>query len=384
VADLTAEMLLAGAGQRSGKQISNEAARLGASLTAVSNGAAETAVIEGSGLTSRFAEWVELMSTVLLQPAFPADEFSGLRQRRMLDARLRLTRPATIASDTAQRILYGSHPAAIASPSAESLASLKADMLQSWHHERYTPAKTVVSCIGRVKPAAFQSQIEKLLGGWKAPDANVSLPPNPQPQTSRRIVIVDRPGAAQTELAIGNITFDRRDPDFFPFSVTNSVFGGGIASRLYRILRSEKGYVFNVNSVFLATRFTGFFQVRAGTRTDATADTVAIVLDQLKRLCDEQIPAAELESAKRSVVANYAMGFERPVTILTQSYLRYRYGFSLDYWERYPARMEAITAAEAQTTAQKYMDPSRVLVVAVGDAAKIRGGLEKFGKIDIG
>ena len=137
-----------------------------------------------------------------------------------------------------------------------------------------------------MKPAAFVSQVEKLLGGWKAPDVNTTLPPNPLPQTARRIVLVDRPGAAQTELVIGNLIFDRRDPDLFPFAVANSLFGGNVSSRLFRILRAEKGYVFNVVSVYTATRFPGFFQVRAGARTDATADTVSIVLEQLQRLCD--------------------------------------------------------------------------------------------------
>ena len=90
-----------------------------------------------------------------------------------------------------------------------------------------------------------------------------------------------------------------------------------------------------------------------------------------------------LEAGKRAVIGNFALNLERPGTILNQSYLRYRYGFSLDYWDRWPAKMASVSAAEAQGVAQKYMDPSRVLVVAVGDAAKIRGGLEKFGKVEL-
>jgi zinc protease len=197
-------------------------------------------------------------------------------------------------------------------------------------------------------------------------------------------VLVDRPGAAQTELAIGNVIFDRRDPDLFPFAVMNSVLGGSSGSRLFRILRSEKGYVFNVLSVWGATRFPGFWQVRAGTRTDATADTVAIILEQLRRVCEEPIPAAELEAGKRGVVGNFALNLEQPTQMMNQSYLRYRYGFSADYWERYPARMMAVTAGEAQAVARKYVDPGRALIVAVGDAAKIRAALEKFGRVEAG
>jgi zinc protease len=383
VAELTADMLTEGAGIRSGKQIADEASRLGAVFASAAPNGAETITIDGSGLTSRFDEWLELLSTVVLHPTFPADEFSGMRQRRVVEARVRFTLPNVMAIDTAQRLLFGSHPAAVVSPPPEALAAVTPEIAASWHRERYTPGKTVVPCIGRVKPSAFVSKVEKLLAGWNTPSVNASLPPSPQPVTTRRIALVDRPGAAQTELAIGNLIFDRRDPDWFPFSVGIVGLGGGLSSRLTRILRNEKRYVFNVQSLYTATRFSGFYEVRAGARTDATIETVSIVLEQLKRLGDEPVSPAELDAVKRSIVGQFALNLERPSTILNQSYLRHRYGFSLDYWDRYPAKMMSVTAAEVQAVAQKYMDPNRVLIVAVGDASKIRSGLEKFGKVEL-
>jgi zinc protease len=360
----------------------DEASRLGASISAVASSGAETATVEGSGLSSHATQWTELLTSVVLHPTFPADEFAQVRQRKMVEARMRRTFPNVMAADAAQRILYGSHPAASSGPSPDDLAALKLDSLPAWHRERYTPGKTVISCSGRVRPSAFVAQMEKLLGGWKGADPNVTPPPNPQPQLVRRIILLDRPGAAQTELVIGNLTFDRRDPDWFPMSIVNAVFGNNPGSRLSRILRNEKGYVFTVQSLFGASRFTGAWQVRAGTRTDATGDTVAIILDQLRRLSAEPISGDELDAAKRNVVGSFALSLERPAYVLNNSYLRYRYGFSLDYWERYAPKMMAVTAAEAQAVAQKYMDPEKALIVAVGDASKIRGALEKFGKVE--
>ena len=159
VAELTADMLVEGAAGRSGKQIADEAARLGASIASLASGAAETVTVEGSGLTSHFAEWFALESSVVLHPAFPADEFSIVRQRKTVEARVRLTRPANVAAETAQRTLYASHPAGTTTPSPEALAALNPETLAAWHRERYTPGKTVVSCIGRLKPAAFISQV---------------------------------------------------------------------------------------------------------------------------------------------------------------------------------------------------------------------------------
>jgi len=369
VAKLTAEMLREGAAGRSGKQIVDEAARLGTVL----------GTAKGSGLTSRVFDWIDLLTSLVLHPTFPADEFSGVRQRMLVLARLRVTRPVNVAQDTAT-----------SSPSVRIRPRERLRRPNRWprsrpkcsRRERYTPGNLVVSCIGRVRPAAFASHIEKRLGSWKAPDVNATLPPNPQPATARRIVLIDRPGAAQTELAIGGLLFDRRDPDWFPMLVMNSVFGGGINSRLVRILRYEKGYVFSVQSIATASRFPGVWQVRAATRTDATADSLAIILAQLRRLCDEPIPSAELEAAKRGAVGNFALNLEQPAQVLTQSYLRHRYGFSPDYWERYPAKIMAVTSGEAQVVAQKYLAPDRALIVAVGDATRIRPALEKLGKVE--
>jgi predicted Zn-dependent peptidase len=99
-------------------------------------------------------------------------------------------------------------------------------------------------------------------------------------------------------------------------------------------------------------------------------------------MCEEPIPAAELEAGKRGVVGSFALNLEQPAQVMNHSYLRYRYGFSPDYWERYPAKIMAVTAGEAQAVARKFADPSSALIVAVGDAARIRTGPEKFGKVE--
>jgi zinc protease len=382
VAEFTAEMLTEGGGGRSGKQIADEAARLGATLNSSAPASAEAAFAEGSGLTSRFSEWLDLLTAVVIHPSFPADEFNALRQRWAARNRVRGTLPSNLADDALLPLIYGSHPAALPFPPGAALATLTPEMLAAWHRERYTPAKMVVLCIGRVRTSAFADRMEKLLGGWKPAEANSAPPPPPLPASTRRIVLIDRPGAAQTELAIGGLLMERRDPDFIPMAVLNGVLGGTVSSRLFRILRDQKGYTYNAGSTYGAFRYPGFWRVKAGVRTDATADSVAIILSQLRRLCDEPVPAAELDQSKSNAVGYFALKLEQPFQVISQSYLRYRYGFSADYWERYPAKLNAVNAAEVQAVAQKYLAPDRAHIVAVGDGARIRTALEKLGKVE--
>jgi zinc protease len=382
VAELTADMLREGAGGRSGKQIAEEASRLGATLRTYADSGAETAVAEGAGLASGWQQWFELLSTVVMRPTFAADDFSSVRQRWLVNLAARRSQPGTLAYDALLRLTFGDHPAAFAAPPAEALAALTPEKLAAWHRERYKPANTVVFCIGRVRAAAFRAEAEKVLGSWTGPTVNVVLPPEPQDPPKRRIVLIDRPGAAQTEIGLGGLLFERRDPDFFPYSILNAVLGGGTGSRLFQILREEKGYAYQAATNFSPTRFRGFWQARAGVRTDATADALAIMLAQLRRLCDEPISAAELASAKTAVQGWFALNLEQPQQLIVLSYLRYRYGFSADYWERYPAKLNSVSAAEVQAVAQKYLNPDRAHIVAVGDAARIRPALAKLGTVE--
>jgi zinc protease len=233
-----------------------------------------------------------------------------------------------------------------------------------------------------LKPSAVESRLNDLLGGWKPAAPAVTLPPPPVPASTRRIRILDRPGAPQTELAVANLLCDRRDPDYFGVTIINALLTSGLGSRLYRRLRSEKGYAYGVRGSFAAFRFPGFWRAAAGVRTDTTGDSLSIILEELGRLTNELVPALELEDAKRAVVGRFALTLEDPNNIITNSYLRFRYGFSADYWDRYPAKIAAVTAGEMQAIARKYYDPARVQIFAAGDAAKIRGEIQKFGTVE--
>ncbi len=380
VAALTADMLQEGAAGQSGKQLVEAASQLGATLWSAADPASESAAINGEGLAGRWAEWFELLCGVVRQPTFPADDFQNRRQRWV--AGLQMQRTGSRADQRLQQLVYGKHPAAVTFPTAAELASLTPEMLAAWHRERYTPSNTVIGCIGRVRSSDFRDRVEKLLGSWSGPSVQSALPPPPEPLTARRIVLIDRPEARQTEVAIGGLLFDRRDPDFFPFTLLNGVLGNGFGSRFQRILRREKGYAFSAFSNFVTGRYPGMWRGRATVRGDATAESLDIMLTQLRQLCDQPLAVEELERAKRAAVGGFALTLESPSQLLTNSYLRFRYGFSADYWERYPAKINAVTPAEIQAVAQKYFNPERIQIVLAGDAAHFRGAIEKLGKVE--
>jgi zinc protease len=379
MAAMTAALLTEGAGGRSGKQIVEAASNAGARLVTYADPGDEVAVADGEGLAARWPEWFGLMSGVVQSPAFPADEFQQLRQR--WEAGLRMQRPAVRANRRLLQLVYGKHPAAIGDASGEALASLTPEMLAAWHRERYSPFNTVIACIGKVRPSEFRAKAENLLGAWRSPAVTLTLPPEPAAPASRSIALIDRPGAAQTEIEIGALLFDRRSPDYFPALLLNGVLGNGMSSRFVRILRREKRYAFSASSGFTAGRFAGMWRGRATVRQDSTLDALEIMLGQIRLMCDEPLPADELAQAKRAATGAFALRLEEPREVMGNCYLRFRYGFSKDYWERYPARIEAVTAREIQEAAQKYLNPDRLQIVLSGDVSQWRGALEKLGPV---
>jgi zinc protease len=376
-------MLRHGTQSRSGSQLTAEAAQFGATLSSGTFSNRETATIDGSGLSSHFNGWLTLAADMLMNPVFPGDEFTSWRQRRIADSRIRASRPALVAANRLMALCYGQHPTSrLGDPSADELAALTPEMLADWHRQQYTPRNTVLAIIGRVRASDIASASEKLFGSWKTPESKVQLPPEPQPGGKRHIVLVDRPGAPQTDVYIGGLLFERRSQDYIPLVVLNALFGGGNISRLDFALQKKKVHVLDVISEFGTARSTGYWRVRMTVGTDSTVEAINVVLDELRRLCDQQASATELAEAKASESGHFALDLEQPSLVINYSYQRYRYGFSNDYWERYPAQIDAVAASEVQSVAQKYFRPETAHIVAVGDAAKIRNGLAKLGPIE--
>jgi zinc protease len=381
VAQVTAEMLDQGSKDRSARQISEDAGRLGATVRSGVYVDRESAVLDGSGLSSHFDDWLAVCAGCVAHPSFSSDEFNSLKQRWQVNRHLRMAEADTIAEETILQLIYGTHPAGLGDPAPAEIAALTPEIAADWHRQRYTPRNTVLSVIGRVRGYDVAARAERLLGSWNAPEPRFSLPPDPQPAAQRHIALIGRRGAPQTRLELGNLLIQRADPAYFAMVVLDQVLGHSGESRLQRVLESS-GQALTATSFQETAHYTGYWQITAAVRTELTARALSAILGELRRLCQEPVPPQELEEAKRAVVGRFALTLEHPTTIINYSYQRHRYGFSNDYWESYPARIGAVTAAEVQAVAQKYYDPDRAHIVAVGDDSKIRADLAKLGPID--
>lgn len=383
LAGVTAEMLLEGTKSRASRKVAEEVESLGAHLAASARFGGDAAAINASGLSDNFDEWFALAADVLLHPVFPAEELERLKQRLKTQLRQQRASPSFLSGERFNRAVFGSHPAAVVSSTAEAIDALTPAQLAQWHRDRYAPQNAILGIAGDVRAADVIPKLNRWLAGWRRSEAKESLPAAPAPAKTRKVYLVDRPNSIQTTLVMGNIALDRAHPDYIPMTIMNRILGGGSAARLFLNLREEKGYTYGVYSSFAALRYPGPWRAGGDVRTEVTGGAMKEFFYELRRIREEKVSGRELEDAKRSVVAGFALSLEQPAQLLEFAIARKIYGLPADYWDNYPEKVMAVTADEVQRVARKYLDTETVQIVAVGNAGKIRAELEKYGPVEL-
>jgi predicted Zn-dependent peptidase len=165
--------------------------------------------------------------------------------------------------------------------------------------------------------------------------------------------------------------------------VMNHVIGAGSSGRLFLNLREEKGYTYGVYSDFSALRYPGPWRAVGNMRTEVTEPALVEFFNEIRRIRDEPVPAAELEASKRAIAASFALSLEQPSAPLNFAIVSKRYGLPAGYWDDYPAKIMAVSAADVRRVARKYLNPETMQLVAVGDREKIKAALEKYGPVEV-
>jgi zinc protease len=383
LAGATARLLAEGTKTRTSKQIAEQIDSLGASLSASAGFGSGSTVVAASGLSDTFEQWFALTADVLLHPSFPADELVQYQSRAKSALLQQRAQPGFLANQTMSRALYGTYPAAVVSATPESLDSLTPAMLGDWHDKHYAPQNSILAISGDVHAETLIPKLRQWLAEWPRSKGRVNFSPSPPPANKEKIFLVDRPGSVQITLLMGNLAIDRTNPDYPALVVLNEVLGAGSASRLFLNLREEKGYTYGVYSNLIARKYAGPWTAGGDLRTEVTDGAMTEFLHELNRLRDVKVPDEELEAARRSVVARFALSLESPQQLIGYAITRKAYSFPADYWDKYPAQIVAIKADDVQRVAKKYINPATMQVVAVGDAGKIKTVLEKYGSVEI-
>jgi zinc protease len=383
LAGVTAQMLREGTATRTSKQINEDIDRLGALFLASAPFGDGAASVGASGLSDNFDTWFPLVTDLLLNANFPADELAKLKQRLKVQLVQQRQQPSFLATERFYQAVYGTHPAATVAGSPESIDALTSEKLAQWHRNRYAPQNTLLGITGDVNAQDLIAKLRDWFAKW--PKSDFKVPPTPATSEMKapHVYVVDRPSSVQTTLAMGNIAIARTSPDYPAMVVMDQILGAGAAARLFLNLREAKGYTYGVYSTFDAVKYAGPFRAGGDLRTEVTEGAMSEFWIEFNRMRDEKVPDPELDDARRAVVAGFALSLEHSDQLLNFAEEQKIYNLPADYWEKYPAQISAVTAADVQSVSRKYIVPATMQVVGVGDAKKITPILQKYGPVQV-
>src|SRR5258708_6301525 len=375
LASLTADMLDEGAGPRNALEIADAIDFLGVELSA--RGAVGASYGDLHVPVARLADALPIMADVVARPTFPEAELKRLREERLASLLETQDDPAQLIRAAFPRLVFGpTHR--YGTPSVGTAASLKgittAD-LKAFYAAHYRPGNAVLIVAGDVSAGAIIPTLERTLGGWKGPAA-VKVPPagGAPPLTARHVFLIDKPGAAQSQVRIGWVGVPRSTPDYFALRVLNTILGEAFTSRLNNNLRELHGYAYGASSRFDMRLSAGAFYAAAGVQTDKTSEALKEFFNELTRI-HEPIPAEELEKAKNYLALQLPRSFETTRSMANALAQAFVYDLPADYYTTYGDRVRAVTAADVKRAADKYIQPEKFAVLIVGDRKTIEPGI---------
>jgi zinc protease len=385
LASMTARMLQQGTTTRTAPQIADRAADLGATLN--SGAGTDTTGITTRSLSRNFPAALELLADVALHPSFPQAEVERVRSERLTWIVQERDEPFALASRVLAGALYGprhtyGYPD---SGTTESIKAISRDDLRHFWQQNYFPDDAALVVTGNIKLAVLKPLLEKQFGAWKA-GKPAAAPAVASPETTdAKLILVDRPGAPQTTLVCFSMGLPRSTPDYVPVEVMNTDLGGLFSSRINMNLREAHGYTYGAESFFNYHRAPGPFIVYSDVRTDVTAPSTTEIFNELRRMRETQMTLAELLLSKDSIARSLPGRFERGTEAAGTFAELFTYDLPLDYFSTLTDRINAVTIEQAQAAAQKYIFPDKMIILAVGDRAKIEEDMKKLnlGKVEI-
>jgi zinc protease len=382
LASFTAALMREGTATKTSAQISQQLETMAANVGAGTGMSDETAFVNGSCLTENTDAVLALAADIVLNPSFAEEELARYKTRTKAGLMAQRSSPSFLSVEMVNRVLYGTHPGGRTAPTAEAVDKATRPVLAEFHRTHYVPDHAVIGIVGDVTAADARKKIEAAFGTWKKAGTPTPVVQDPGPLGPATVYVVNRPGSVQTAVAVATQAIARTSADYDTVRLLNEIIGGGPTGRLFLNLREDKGWTYGAYSAISATQFRGDWVARAEVRTDVTEGAVRETLQEIATTRDQLIPDAALQDKKRLLVAGFALSLESPATILNNHIQRWLYKLPMGYWDTYTDRVMAVSAAGLQAAARKYLDPSRLQIVVVGDGKQIGEVMKKFGTVE--
>lgn len=378
LASLAARAITEGTASHDGAALALAAEQLG---TAIDAGADwDGAYVSFTALAPKAEAAMALLADVVTTPAFPGREVERLKAERLSDIAQTEKEPRGLADERFAATVYApdSRFARPLGGTRASVASLDSSACRAHHAARWRRAGSTVIVVGDITGDGAEALVGRALAGWRGTAAVAVSVDDTRTPAGRRVIVVDRPGATQSELRVGHVGVPRTHPAYFPLVLGNAILGGLFNSRLNMNLRERHGYTYGAGSGFDWRRQAGPFVASAAVETAVTEPALREMFAELTQIREAPVSADELDLAQRYLDGVFPLRYETTGAIADALAARVTFGLPEDWFTRYRERVRAVTVAQVQEAMQAHLDPGAWQVVVVGDAATVAPLLERM------
>jgi zinc protease len=377
VATMAASLLDQGTTTKSAEQIADTIDSIGGVLdTAAGSDVTSTSVLV---MKDSFDLGMDLLADVVRRPVFAPEELERQRVQAVSSLHVSMEDPDFIAGAVMNRLIYGFHPYGFPdSGMPETLGRITQDDLREFHRRYFAPNNCILAIVGDVTADEAVAAATRVFGDWARQPIQIPKLVDP-PRPTRRVVIVDKPDSVQTAVRVGQLGVPRKTPDYMDLDQAIRILGGEGSNRLYRVLRAERSLTYSASADMNTMLLAGDFIAETDTRSEATGQVVRLIVDEFGKLLREGAGDAELAGAQAYMTGSFPLTIETPGDIARQVVNVVFYDLSVDELRTYRQRANAVTPDDILRVARTYLQPDRLAIVMVGNAAAFKDQLAKVG-----
>ncbi|MBS2209789.1 insulinase family protein [Carboxylicivirga mesophila] len=373
---IAGDLMGSGTSTRSKAQIDEAVDFIGATLNTSSKG------MYASSLKKHSDELLNLMTDVLYNPSFPAEELEKAQKQMLTGLKSQKDDPKAIASNIKSVLRFGKdHPYGEILTEA-SVEAITVDDLKSYYNTYFRPNVAYLVIVGDISVKEAKKQAKKYFAQWESKEVPTYKYDFPAGFETPKVVVANKDGSTQSTISLSyNVDLKPGHPDAIKARVMNSILGGGsFSARLFQNLREDKAFTYGAYSSLSSDELVGTFNAGANVRTSVTDSAFTEIIYEMERMRTELVDEAGLQMVKNSLTGSFSRSLEDPATVARFALNIEKYNLPADYYETYLEKLNAVSTADIKAMAEKYLTPDNALILAVGDVPNMRASLKKFAK----
>ena len=365
LAGLTNAMLNEGTGTLDAGEIAARFEDLGAQFSSGSYRDMAVVTLRSLNDPKLSAPALELFSTVIAQPSFPADSLARIKNQLLASFEYQKQDPGTLASLELFEKLYGDHPYATpSSGTAESIPVMTRQQLQDFHRTYYTASNAQIALVGDLTLEQAKAISEQVSSGLPT-GAAAATAPKPSPSDASKTHI-EFP-STQTQILLAQLAVQRGDPDYPALFLGNQILGGGgFGTRLMEEVREKRGLTYGIYSSLSPMQATGPFMINVKTRAELSEVTLELVQDLLREYIANGPTEAELANAKRESLGSFPLSAASNSAIVGQLAAIGFYDMPLTWISDFMQDLQQLSVADVHDAFKRHLDPEQLVIVTAG------------------